>query len=215
MNKKLFVAVLALALVTLACAVPLPSAGGNTSSGGNQVLFHDDFSDQSGGWSTSTTQNGVAEYGSGGLRIRVDTPQYDKWSHPSKNFSDVRVEVDAVKQSGPDKNDIGIICRYKDSDNFYYGVIGNDGYVMIITYVNGQDTTLAEDQTDGVVNAGSATNHVRFDCVGSTLTLYANGKQVATGTDSSLSSGDIGLIVGTYEDGGVDVVFNNFFVYKP
>jgi hypothetical protein len=39
-----------------------------------------------------------------------------------------------------------------------------------------------------------------------------NGQQVLSATDSSLTSGDIGLIAGTYDEGNVDVLFDNLVV---
>jgi hypothetical protein len=33
--------------------------------------------------------------------------------------------------------------------------------------------------------------------------------------DTSFTSGDVGLIAGTYEEAGTDVLFDNFVVTKP
>jgi hypothetical protein len=70
-------------------------------------------------------------------------------------------------------------------------------------------------QTTDAVKQGDATNHLRGDCVGSTLTLYVNGQQVASVTDTSFTSGDIGLTVGTFDDPNAAVTFDNFVVNEP
>jgi len=56
---------------------------------------------------------------------------------------------------------------------------------------------------------------VRADCVGSTLTLYVNGEKLEQVTDSTFDSGDVGLLGGSFETGGVDLLFDNFIVYQP
>jgi hypothetical protein len=65
------------------------------------------------------------------------------------------------------------------------------------------------------INQGSATNHIRADCVGSNLTLYANGSEIASASDSSFTGGDVGLIARTYDTAGTDILFTNFVVSKP
>jgi hypothetical protein len=62
---------------------------------------------------------------------------------------------------------------------------------------------------------GLATNHIRFDCVGSTLTLYVNGYQLDQQTDAEYTTGNVGLIAGTFSTVGADILFDNFSVFKP
>jgi hypothetical protein len=38
---------------------------------------------------------------------------------------------------------------------------------------------------------------------------------VAVAQDSQLGSGDVGMIAGSFEQGGVDIAFDNFVVTKP
>src|SRR6185295_6876674 len=105
------------------------------------------------------------------------------------SFSDVSIEVDGAKFSGPDNNDFGIICRFVDDDNFYFLIIASDGYQVIGKYLAGQlqYVSATEMQSTDAVKQGNATNHLRGDCVGSTLTLYVNGQQVASVTDTSFT----------------------------
>jgi hypothetical protein len=62
---------------------------------------------------------------------------------------------------------------------------------------------------------GSTTNHIQVKCLGSSLTLSANGKVLADVSDTDFAAGDVGLIVGTYDTSGADVLFDNFVVTKP
>ena len=156
------------------------------------------------------------DYDSGGYRILVNALQVNFWSTPHKNLSEVRMEVDAGKLAGPDENRIGLICRYTGSD-YYFFMVTSDGYYAIGKFVNGQMTQFGqtEMQYSEHIRKGLAVNHLRGDCVGNTLTLYVNGFQIAQAQDSALTSGDVGLMAGTFTQPGVDIVFDNFVALKP
>jgi len=185
------------------------------------TLFHDDFSDPNSGWESYKNDNGSAAYESGGYGMHVVTANWMIWNTLPDIFqNDIRVEVDATKIDGPDEDSLGVICRYQDNENYYYFAIANDGYAAIYKYLQGKFTVISSEdgkgqQVDGIYS-GSITNHIRADCVGSTLTLYVNGAQVATATDDSFTGGQVGLLAGSTSDtGGVDILFDNFFVYRP
>ncbi len=65
------------------------------------------------------------------------------------------------------------------------------------------------------INLGNASNLIRLDCVGSTLTLYVNGEFVGETVDSSIGAGDVGLYAGTFSVPGTDILFDNFVVREP
>jgi hypothetical protein len=156
------------------------------------------------------------DYDGGGYRMLVNSLQTNFWSTPDKNFSDVRIEVDSGKLGGPDENRIGLICRFNGSD-YYFFLISSDGFYGIGVFFGGKGMLLgqSEMQANPNINVGLAVNHLRADCIGSTLTFYVNGFQVAQAQDTILSSGDIGLLAGTFSTPGVDVVFDNFVVLQP
>jgi hypothetical protein len=187
-------------------------------AGTSNVLLSDDFSGISNNWDKASDTNMTTDYYNNAYRILVNVANYDAWANPDDlNFTDVQVEVDATKNAGPDTNDFGIICRYKGLDSYYYGVISSDGYFGIYkkTAEGGKQLGQGGEQFSDKILTGSATNHVRFDCVGSTLTLYANGTLIDEQTDSSYKDGNVGLIAGTYTETGTDILFDNFYVYKP
>lgn len=201
-----------------ATTAPQPTTGAGAQSG--SVLFHDDFSNPSSGWDQTTVTDGSTDYANGGYRILVNTTSLAMWANPGQTLqNDVRIEVDATKSAGPDSNAFGIICRYNDKDNFYKFLVTSDGYAGISRLSNSNVTVISSPdgklQTVNNINKGTASNHIRADCIGSTLTLYVNGNQVATASDSTLSGGDTGLFAQTYETGGVDILFHDFNVYAP
>jgi hypothetical protein len=203
-----------MALSILACSTgfqnsPRPASG--------EVLFEDDFSDPTSGWDRIQDSDGKTDYIDGKYRILVNTPDTDVWANPGEKFSDVSIRVTAAKVGGTDNNDFGIICRYVDSDNFYFFVISSDGYYGIgkvkdgqFLMVNQQDMLPSEE----IRKSGEA-NVIRADCVGSTLSLSVNEKVIDTQEDSDFKAGDVGLLAGTFAEAGVEVEFDDFEVKMP
>lgn len=178
-------------------------------------MFQDDFSDTASGWERATDDRGAIDYQDGGYHILVDSAALSIWANPGCDFTDVSVEVDGHKIGGVDDNEFGLICRYQDVDNFYAGVVTSDGYYAFWHMNAGNFEFIGMDgfAPSDAISLGAGVNRVRLDCVRSTLTLYANGTQLGVATDSSLSSGDVGLYAGTFETAGVDILFDNFIVY--
>ena len=191
--------------------------GSNSGSSDTGVLFSDDFSSTSSGWDRYSDDSGSTDYSNGAYEIIVNEANYDIWANPYKSFTDVSVEVDATLNAGPEDNNFGILCRYVDTSNYYFSYIASDGYYGVGKIVDGEQTFFSDEGmpvTDAVYG-GSATNHIRFDCVGSTFTLYVNDTLLAEYEDSTFSSGDVGLVAGTFSETGVDILFDNFVVKQP
>jgi len=201
-------------------ATVAPQSNGSAGAQSGSVLFHDDFSNPSSGWDQYSDSDGTTDYANGGYRILVNTANLAMWANPNQTLqNDIRIEVDATKSAGPDKNGFGVICRYYDKDNFYKFLVTSDGYAGISKLSKGDVTVISSPdgklQTVNNINKGAASNHICADCIGSTLTLYVNGNQVAKASDSTLSGGDTGLFAQTYDTGGVDILFHDFNVYAP
>jgi len=223
-TKRFFLILIILSLAALACQLsnqvakqPNPT-GVATSTTAPKALFTDDFSDPSSGWDRVEDTDGINNYSSGGYRIYVNKENWYFWSVPGLQFTDVVIDVDAQKVAGPDENDFGIICRYKDDQNFYFFTVGNDGYYAISKILNGDESLIGMDQmglNNSAIKTGTATNHLTAECVGSNLTLTVNGTVLADVKDTDFTSGDVGLIAGTYNTPGVDILFDNFVVTRP
>jgi len=214
MKKKLnFIVILGvLVLTALACGSSTPSEP--LPEG---VLFQDDFSDTSSGWDRVNVSDGITDYEDGVYRILVNTDNTDVWANPGLNFTDTVIEVEATKVGGPDDNDFGIICRYEDTSNFYALIISSDGYYGVYKVLDSEQLLIGEESMmpSDANKQGNVTNIIRVDCIGSTLTLYANGTQLVSVKDNSFSSGDAGLLAGTFDTPGTDIHFDNFVVREP
>ena len=179
--------------------------------------FSDDFSDPNSGWDRVNNADYITDYQDGAYRIWVRQPSYDNWANPGLDAGDVILEVDTSWAEGPFDNDFGVICRYQNTNNFYFAIISSDGYAAIVHLNAGSYDILGAENMEAysAIRQGDALNHLRFDCVGDTLTLYTNGELLISVNDSALSRGDVGLIAGTFDQGGVDILFDNFVVYLP
>lgn len=74
---------------------------------------------------------------------------------------------------------------------------------------------LMERSVPSFVMQNRGDTHFTVACVGDTLALAIDGEFLAVVRDSDLTSGDIGLIVGTLETPGVIVGFDKFRVSSP
>jgi len=220
MRLRIFLLPFALASMILACQTVNSFVGENkveSQDKAGRLLFQDDFSDPESGWDSLQNEDGITDYQNGQYRILVDTTNTDVWANPGLNFTDTTIEVDATKAGGDDNNDFGVVCRYKDGDNFYFFVISSDGYYGIGKVKDGQQVLVGMESmppTDAV-KQGNATNHIRADCDGSALRLVVNGQLLAETTDPDLTSGDAGLLAGSFENPGTDILFDNFVVREP
>ena len=206
---------LATALAACGSAVQLRYQLDPPSSG--EVLFSDDFSSP-GSWEVWSDEYSVVDYNSDGLRFFVNQPDYIYWSRPSKDFIDVIVSVNALKVSGPDDNNFGVLCRYNNRDNYYYAVISSDGYLGIMKVQDGIHTLISSDQlqySEVILQGDHQENHIRLECNGPNLALDVNDVRLAVAYDTDLTWGGVGLIVGTYEQIGVDILFDDFEVVQP
>lgn len=216
--RRLILLILLLAAASLACSVLSPDASPTEAPAPDaDVLFQDDFSSTDSGWDRVSVEEGITDYADGVYRIYVNTAETDVWANPGLSFEDVRVEVDATKVGGDDDNDFGLICRYLDSANFYFFVVSSDGYYGIGRVIDGSQELIGDNAmlpTDEV-NQGNATNRLRADCVGDQLSLYINGAFVASQEDATFTSGDVGLMAGSFSTAGTDIHFDNFLVRQP
>ena len=215
---RLLASITILILFSLACNLSqLTQFFGEYPDIPGSLLFQDGFSDPSSGWDRVQSPEGMTDYENDKYRIVVNASNADYWSNPGLYFEDAQIEVDALMNAGPDDNDFGVLCRYQDTENFYFLIISSDGYYGIGIVVNGHQRLLEPPQMyhSEAIYPGGTVNHIQAICQGSRLALAVNGEFIAETYDSTFSSGDIGLIVGSFEQPGVDVLFDNLSVKNP
>jgi len=201
----------------LACSsISEITGGGNPSPG--DVLFEDDFAFVFSGWPSNADEYSSSDYVDGGYQITVHEKDYVTWAIPGESFTDVDVQVEATIISGEYDSYFGIICRHKDTDNFYALVISNDGYYGILKTVQGGPFTLIPDEFldySDSIKQGLDTNLIRAKCANDRIFLYVNDDLLLEVKDDDLASGDVGLIVGSVTADETTIFFDNFIVRAP
>ncbi|MBN2388815.1 MAG: hypothetical protein JXB85_17500 [Anaerolineales bacterium] len=181
------------------------------------VLLSDTFTDPAGGWTRAASPVGAMDYFSGSFRITVAASDYDLWSLSGHLFRDVQVAADAGRLGGPLENRFGLVCRYRDPSNFYFFVISSDGYYAVGKVSAGARSLIGQEMMlySPAIITGIAPNHLRFDCIGTVLIGYVNGQPIAVVQDGDHPEGDVGLLAGTFDMPGTDIIFDNLRVTNP
>lgn len=175
------------------------------------VLFQDDFSNPKSGWDRASQGGNSTDYADGKYRITLATPQQDIWANPYQYFDqDIIVEVDVWQNPSTVQAAYGIICGYSDVNNFYALTIGGGGYVEIFSYQQGQRLTLYSAENQPGID--SEHNHLEALCASSALQLRVNGSLFAEVEAPEFLYGDVGLIGSSFDEAGVEILFDNFVV---
>jgi len=180
-----------------------------------RLVFEDDFSWPY-GWVVDRTSEFYFRYALGGYIMRNLVRDDIVWSVRSTPYSDVRVEAIGSRINGPRDGYFGVTCRHEDGSNYYALVVGSDGTYGIARQLGGNlDFIRLEQDTQARVHTGNGINHVRGDCIGTKLTLYANGHMLMEVQDSTFTAGSAGLAVGTRSREYYEVLYTNYAVYLP
>ena len=183
-----------------------------------KVLFKDDFSSVSSGWDQVHETGYTLEYKSGSYHVVVGKKDGGESVWTGKDYTDMSVEVDATLNSGPEDAQVGVSCRFsKDSGGYSFEISKNGFYGIYMYDSQGSPTGLYEDTLDPNTVNVSGSNHIEGICSGTTLTIVLNGVMLAQVDDSSIPTGEAGLIVRAGDSGtaGIDVSFNQFVVKGP
>lgn len=219
-NTSIVVLGLAALFIGLLSACTLVSNEPETCAG-EGTLFEDEFDgERDCGWVTYNRGGATVAITDGALQISTSQPGQIWWSNPGKAFDDVVIAAEARQVEGPDDNAYGLICRYQNEENFYLFLISGDGYYAIGKYQSGSEevqylTADQQFQPSDAINQGNATNRIEASCVGNELSLAVNGLALATVTDPTFVTGDIGVAASTLQPGTSLIEFDNIRVRLP
>ena len=210
MNNKFprfFLAVATVILASLACSLP-----------GGGALLEDDFSSVD-TWATGTDADSSVEYSNSALNMSVYKDFWFVWSTPNdEDYENIHVEVTAKNDSTDSTGAFGIICNLQITDTSYYFAITGAGEYGIGRYTLTDDVLLTNDGqwgTSDAIPSGAASYRIGADCGNGTLTLYVDGQQVDSVSDTTYTTGNVGLFAWSGEElNGTNVTFDDFVVTK-
>ncbi len=179
-------------------------------------IFFDDFSDSGSGWSTFSSENGSAEYGSGDMVIKLFKTDWFVWTYSNQpQFLNIFVDVAVnVVRAGQDTS-FGIMCNYVDNDNYYYLAIDSGGYYAIIQYAAGTDTFLTgggEWVQSDLIAHDAGFYLLGAACADDFLALYVDGQLIDSASVSGLTTSDVGVFAWTNESSDDEIHFDDFTV---
>ncbi len=211
MQRNFFlISVVVLMAAALACS-GVPGLGGGDGS-----LYKDDFSGSGSGWSTFTSDNGSVEYGNGDYVMKVFTDAWFVWGNPDETaLSNVHIEVTVNNTGGTADTSFGIMCNYASDTQHYYMGIDSQGFYAIAK-VDGSDDVFLTNNDDWGQSEAIAKNAPSYrlgaDCANGTLTLYVDGQQIDSASDSSFTAGDVGLFAWTEDEINAEIHFDDLVV---
>lgn len=180
-----------------------------------KLLYEDNFSTSKGGiWGGVSDANFSRYYQNGSYEMAVN--QINSWRSVSagNNYGDIILEVEATQKAGQNDNVYGVIVRRVDWNNYYNFLISGDGYYEVARLQNNSWSTPSWNKSSAI-KTGQATNLIRVVCDGDKFSFYVNDVLLQNYTDSSFSSGSIGLTAGTnYALGSVTIDFDNLKIWE-
>jgi hypothetical protein len=180
------------------------------------VLYQDDFSRANSGWGQADVFLGQAGYTTAPTASGSILPASISGRTPARPIPSPALRWTPHPAQHPPAR-MGLICRLVDERNFYFFVISSDGYYGIGKTQEGRASFLGMEQMarHEAIHADGQVNRLRADCIAELLIFYVNDQLVGSALDSDFPRGDVGLLAGAFEEGGVEVLFDNFVVYKP
>ena len=233
-NIKVTLAVACLALATLACAAVTGGGGSNTPTpvapidtdvpavptesqpGTGDVLLIDDFS--SAQWGTGTDADSSVEYASEALQMIVFTKNFFVWSTPDdQDYQNVHMEVTVINNETDSTTAFGLMCNQQagEDSSFYYFAMTPAGEYAIAKAAAGQTdvflTNNDEWASSDLITKNASSYRVGADCGNGNLTLYVDGQQVASISDSAYAAGGVAVFTWSGEEAAsANVSFDDF-----
>lgn len=173
--------------------------------------------DEPGQWSTGEDAFSIGRVVDGVYDFTVLQSDINRWASAGRQFGDGVYTVEARVVDGPLDNGFGMIFRADpESGDFYLFKVSADGFVWIGRYEGGAEaTTIVGDhwfESSAVQQGLNVTNILQVRAEAGNLIFFVNGQEVGRVTDDTFAAGDVGLLVQSLGEGGVQVAFDNLSV---
>ncbi|RPJ28871.1 MAG: hypothetical protein EHM33_02940 [Chloroflexi bacterium] len=225
-KTKIVLAITGLALAALACQALTGGGGGGdvdpdapTTTPSPSVILSDDFSAPN--WGTGTDADSSVEYANNALQMIVFTKNYFVWSTPNaEDYQNTHMEVTVINNGTDSTTAFGIMCNQQEvNNNFYYLAMTPAGEYAIAEAADGQkDVFLTNEDAwaaSDLIAKDAPSYSVGADCGNGTLTLYVDGQQIASVSDTSYTSGGVALFIWSGEEATTtDVSFDDFLMME-
>ena len=164
-------------------AEPLPTPALSGKQSLTKGALFDDFSSPALGWSVRDSESATTRYEDGGYAMLVKQPTYWVLSKIPGDFPNTVVEFDATVAAGSAGGMYGVICHYKDSENYDFvavdpeskGVLAGRQTAGAIHLLSGGADGATGQPAKGLAPSVTDINHVRAGCYDDRLELAIGG----------------------------------------
>jgi hypothetical protein len=175
------------------------------------VTFHTD----DGAWDVETNDDVARSVTAGAYRLHVISADTLAWSTTPLSAADFYLEAATIHVAGPLNNEFGVIFRYQDDDNFYAYSISSDGYYRLDRKLTGEWSSLITWTESGAIHTGEQSfNLMGLLVEGESITLLVNDVLLTTVVDATFADGGIGPSAGSYDEGGVEIAYDDVTVWR-
>ncbi|MHA1518441.1 MAG: family 16 glycoside hydrolase [Alphaproteobacteria bacterium] len=170
--------ILALGIALFAIAELMAASGHTMACVGSKVIFEDTFEDEAGGWSHKDT----VEVNNGTFVFKLPADEMQSNLNVTFSVKDADICTEAVWPQGADNPILGAGLLFWGENNrtyYQFGIL-NNGRFWIARKQDGAwlGTIAANIDSPAIKTAPGASNTLRVDAKGSTLTFYINGTKV-------------------------------------
>jgi hypothetical protein len=133
-----------------------------------------------------------------------------------ESYENTHLEVSVTNNSTDREAFFGFVCNEAGTtDNFYYVGVSPDGYYAFEKSQLIGDAEILKKGTSDIISASASSMRLGLDCKNGSMTLYVNGQQIDSVSDTSYTSGAFGLFAASDdEQNGTSVLFDDFVSSK-
>lgn len=183
----------------------------------------DDFSSDAFGWPVETTEVTDRGYEEGGYAIRVTDKNFWGISWIPVEFTPKVVEFDARIVEGFPGGEYGVLCNYKDANNYdFVGIDPETSDYVVARRVDNEFVFLDDPSwtvTDSLAPSSTDTNHILVECYADRITLFIGDAYQGEWTlDPPGNQHYMALYVFGWDDigpNGFKVIFDNLEAWVP
>jgi hypothetical protein len=188
------------------------------STGESDVLLDDDFREGRDNWATGTNADSSVEYLNDSLNVQLFTDNYIVWTFPNEDqYENIHMEV-TVNNNGSDADSaFGFFCNMQwpiDDSRYYFAVTVRGEYAIARAALAQDDEVLTNNgswDTSDLIPENAASYRLGADCGNGTLTLYVDGQEIDSVSDSTYTSGSFALFAWSGEEvNTVNFSFDDF-----
>jgi len=167
-----------------------PSRSAAVTAG--RIIFQDDFSNPKSGWNTSSDAQSSVGYQGGAYFIKIKKPGLtDSYANLAPAPRDVLVEVVARNVTGRSDTAFGVACRNSKTGGYQFGIYDDGTYTLRRS--KGLRSVPMKEGGSALIPVRAALYRIGASCVGDRLSLFVNGKKIASVKDDTYASGWYGL----------------------